>query len=188
MKTGLRSKKAVAEGWTIVLVDESGFRLLPALVKTWAPRGQTPILPVPLCWEHLSVIGAITPLGKLFTWVQERSVKGQALVFFLRHLLHHIPGKLLLIAALRSSVSSLTKPTSVSGWFACPLTPLNSTPLKPCGVFSNKPNSKTFAVTQSPNFALNYAVPLNVSATKPMSFRLVFTSNNATFRPFCLAL
>lgn len=80
-----------------MFVDESGFRLLPALVKTWAPRGQTPILRVPLRWEHLSVIGAITPLGKLYTWVQERSVNGQDLVFFLRHLLHHIPGKLLLI-------------------------------------------------------------------------------------------
>ena len=90
-------KKAIAEGRTIVFVDESGFRLLPALVRTWAPRGQTPVLRVPLSWEHLSVIGAITPQGKLYTWVQERSVKGQDLVFFLRHLLHHLPGKLLLI-------------------------------------------------------------------------------------------
>ncbi len=79
-----------------MFVDESGFRLLPALVKTWAPRGQTPILRVPLRWQHLSVIGAITLRGKLYTWVQERSVKGQDLVFFLRHLLHHMPGKLLL--------------------------------------------------------------------------------------------
>ena len=90
-------KKAIAEGWTVVFVDESGFRLLPALVRTWAPRGQRPILRVPLSWDHLSVIGAITPGGKLYSWVQERSVKGQDLVFFLRHLLHHIPGKLLLI-------------------------------------------------------------------------------------------
>lgn len=66
-----------------MFVDESGFRVLPALVRTWAPRGQTPVLPVPLSGEHLSVIGAITPRGKLYTWVQVRSVKGPDLVFFL---------------------------------------------------------------------------------------------------------
>lgn len=90
-------KKAVEEGWTIVFVDESGFSLLPAVVKTWAPRGQTPILHVPLSREHLSVIGGITLEGKLFTWVQAHSVKGPDCVFFLRHLLRQIPGKVLVV-------------------------------------------------------------------------------------------
>jgi hypothetical protein len=40
-------KKALEEGYTIVWGDESGFSLLPMLlpmaVRTWAPRGQTPI-------------------------------------------------------------------------------------------------------------------------------------------------
>jgi transposase len=78
-------------------VDESGFRLLPALVRTYAPRGQTPILRAPLKWEHLSVMAAVTPTGKLYTWVQARSVKGRDIVRFLRHLLHQIPGKLLIV-------------------------------------------------------------------------------------------
>ena len=78
-------------------MDESGFRLLPALVRTYAPRGQTPILRAPLKWEHLSVMAALTPAGKLYTWIQARSVKGRDIVRFLRHLLQQIPGKLLLV-------------------------------------------------------------------------------------------
>jgi transposase len=80
-----------------VFVDESGFQLLPSVVKTWAPRGQTPILHTPLTWKHLSVIGGITLTGKLFSWVLDHAVKGDDLVFFLRHLLKQIPGKVLVI-------------------------------------------------------------------------------------------
>jgi transposase len=80
-----------------VFVDEAGFYLLPAVVRTYAPRGQTPILRVPLTWDHLSVISAITPDGRLLTMVQEHAFDGIAIVGFLQHLLRHIPGKLLVI-------------------------------------------------------------------------------------------
>ncbi len=90
-------KKAKQEGRTIVFVDEAGFYLLPGVVRTYAPRGQTPILRVPLTRDHLSAISAITPQGKLFMRVQDDPFKGPAIVRFLRHLLGHIPGKLLII-------------------------------------------------------------------------------------------
>jgi len=92
-----RSKKALAEGRTLVFIDESGFRLLPLLVRTWAPRGKTPILRVPLSWKHLSAIAAITPQGKLFTRIQQRGFKAPDIVRFLQHLLRFLPGKLLII-------------------------------------------------------------------------------------------
>lgn len=89
-------KKARAEGRTIVFVDEAGFYLLAAAVYTWAPRGQTPILKYPM-WEHLSVISAITPAGKLYTWIQEKAFTGKDIVRFLKHLLRQIAGKILVI-------------------------------------------------------------------------------------------
>jgi hypothetical protein len=46
-------KKAEEEERTIVWVDEAGFYLLPMAVRTWAPRGQTPVLRVPLTHDHL---------------------------------------------------------------------------------------------------------------------------------------
>ena len=80
-----------------MFVDEAGFYLLPAVVRTYAPRGQTPILSVPLTRDHFSVIGAITPDGKLYTMFQDHAFKGPDIVRFLCHLLHHITGKLLII-------------------------------------------------------------------------------------------
>lgn len=90
-------KKAKQEGRTIVFVDEAGFYLLPAGVHTYAPRGQTPLLRVPLTRDHLSAISGITPNGKLYLTVQYGAFKGPAIVKFLRHLMRHIPGKLLII-------------------------------------------------------------------------------------------
>ncbi len=90
-------KKAEQEGRTLVWIDESGFYLLPALVRTYAPKGETPILQVPLSYDHLSVISAMTPEGQLLMQVQERAYKGPDVVRFLKHVLRHIPGKLLLL-------------------------------------------------------------------------------------------
>ena len=78
-------------------MDQSGFYLLPCVVRTYAPVGQTPILHEHLSRDHLSVISAITLEGKLLMMEQERSFKSQDVVRFLRHLLGQIPGKLLVI-------------------------------------------------------------------------------------------
>jgi transposase len=80
-----------------VYIDEAGFYLLAGAVYTYAPRGQTPVLRFPLTRDHLSVIGAITPDGKLYTMTKEGSFKGPDIVRFLRHLLRHIDGNLMAI-------------------------------------------------------------------------------------------
>ena len=90
-------KGAEEEGRTIVWVDESGFYLLPGVVRTYAPRGQTPILRVPLTRDHISAISGITMDGTLLLMVQERAFRSPDVVRFLKHLLRHIPGKLLVI-------------------------------------------------------------------------------------------
>jgi transposase len=90
-------KKADDEGRTIVWVDQSGFYLLPMAVRTWAPRGHTPILRVPLTHDHLAAIGGLTPDGRLFLQTQRQSYHSSDVVRFLRVLLRKISGKLLLI-------------------------------------------------------------------------------------------
>ena len=133
-------KKAEREGRTIVFVDEAGFYLLPAGVHTYAPRGQTPILRVPLTRDHLSAISAITPNGKLYMMVQDGAFKGPAIVKFLRHLMRHIPGKLLIIwDGLPAHRSQVVKDFLAQGatkrihWNSCPLTPQTSIPMKGSG-------------------------------------------------------
>jgi transposase len=90
-------KKASDEGRTVVWVDQSGFYLLPLAVRTWAPKGQTPLLRVPLTHDHLSAISGITADGRLFMQTQDHAYRSLDVVRFLRVLLRKIGGNLLVI-------------------------------------------------------------------------------------------
>jgi putative transposase len=80
-----------------VWVDEAGFYLLAGRVRTYAPRGQTPIITVPLTRDHLAVISGITGAGQMVMHVQTRAFNGAAVVRYLRHLLQQIAGQVLII-------------------------------------------------------------------------------------------
>jgi transposase len=80
-----------------VFVDESGFYLLPLVVATYAPRGQTPVLAETVTRDHLAVIGGVTPQGGLFWQIYERPLSGAEVVRFLKHLLRCLPGPLIVI-------------------------------------------------------------------------------------------
>jgi transposase len=90
-------KGAIKEGRTIVFADQSGFYLLPAVVRTYAPIGQTPILREELSRDHLSAMSAITLEGRLLMVEQEHAFKGEDVVRFLKHVMRQITGKLLII-------------------------------------------------------------------------------------------
>ena len=81
-------------------VDEASFYLLAGVVRSYAPRKHTPIVHVPLSRDHLSAISGITEEGELLLVMQERAykgVKGVDVVRFLKYLLRHIGGRLLVI-------------------------------------------------------------------------------------------
>ncbi len=85
------------EGRTVLFVDQSGFYLLPTVVRTYAPVGQTPVVQEKLSRDHLSVISGISLEGKLYMMEQQRSFKSPDIVRFLRHLMRQIEGKLLIV-------------------------------------------------------------------------------------------
>jgi transposase len=88
---------ARGEGRRLVFVDESGFYLLPGVVKTYSPRGQTPILQEWQTRDHLSVMGGLTPAGKLYVLVRETALNGAHTIEFLQHLLQQAGERLLVI-------------------------------------------------------------------------------------------
>lgn len=90
-------KRAVLERRLLVFVDESGFYLLPASLKTYAPIGETPILKVLHTRDHLSMMSAITPQGWLFTRTRYEALKGMDSVHFLTHVQSQTDRKLLVI-------------------------------------------------------------------------------------------
>jgi transposase len=85
------------EGRTIVFADQSGFYLLPMVVRTYAPIGQTPVLHQQLTRDHLSAMSGITLEGRLLMLEQERAFNGEDVVRFLKHLLGQIHGKVMVI-------------------------------------------------------------------------------------------
>jgi len=62
-------------------------------VRTWAPRGETPLLWVKLTLDHLSAISGITLDGRLFMQVRPISYDAEAVVGFLRVLLRKMRGQ-----------------------------------------------------------------------------------------------
>lgn len=66
-------------------------------MRTWAPKGETPILRCKLSYDHYSVISAITPAGQLYLTMQTKAFDSAAVIAFLEQLLKEIAGKLLII-------------------------------------------------------------------------------------------
>jgi transposase len=89
-------KNAEKEGRTIVFVDESGLSERPYRIRTWAPRGQTPVLQYHFNWNQLSAIAGIT-LWNFYFRLFPGSIGSREVVTFLSHLLCHIRRKLLVI-------------------------------------------------------------------------------------------
>jgi transposase len=56
-------KNAAKQGRLIVFIDESGLSERPTRVRTWAPKGQTPVLQYHFNWHQLSVDCAGGPAG-----------------------------------------------------------------------------------------------------------------------------
>jgi transposase len=90
-------RRARRERRVLVFEDESGFYLLPGVVRTYAPEAQTPVLHEKQTRDHLSVMGGMTPAGKVYTLARQESLNGLHCVEFLRHLLRVAGPRLLVI-------------------------------------------------------------------------------------------
>jgi transposase len=78
------------------LIDESGLSTRPHKVRTWSPRGRTPILQHHFNWKSLSVIAGITFYNFYFQ-LHDKSITSPQIIEFLGHLMRHVAGNLLII-------------------------------------------------------------------------------------------
>ena len=90
-------RRARRERRALVFEDESGFYLLPGVVRTYRPEGLTPVLREKQTRDHLSVMGGMTPEGKVYTLVRQESLNGLHCIEFLLHLLRVAGDRLLVI-------------------------------------------------------------------------------------------
>jgi transposase len=89
-------RRARRERRVLVFEDESGFYLLPGVVRTYAPRARTPVIPEMQTRDHLSVMGGMTPAGKVYTLVRQEPLNGLDSIEFLLHL-GRVAGRRLLV-------------------------------------------------------------------------------------------
>ncbi len=80
-------QQAHKERRTLVFIDEVGLYLLPGVVKTYAPRAHAPILHEWQTRDHLSVMGALSTEGRVWSLVRQTSLTGLETIEFLLHLL-----------------------------------------------------------------------------------------------------
>jgi transposase len=90
-------RQAVRERRTLVFIDASGIYLLPGVVRTYGPKGHTPVLAEKQSRDHLSVMAGVTLAGKLYTLVRQESLSSSHSVVFLKHLLVQTGTRLLVI-------------------------------------------------------------------------------------------
>jgi len=89
-------RRARRERRVLVFEDESGFYLLPGLVRTYAPQARTPVIREKQTRDHLSVLGGMTPAGKVYTLGRQEALNGSHSVEFLLHL-QRVAGPRLLV-------------------------------------------------------------------------------------------
>lgn len=89
--------RARRERRVLVFEDESGFYPVPGLVRTYAPRAQPPVVREKRTRDHRSVMGGMTPEGKVYTLARRESLNGSHSVEFPVHLRRAAGERLLVI-------------------------------------------------------------------------------------------
>jgi transposase len=90
-------KKAKRNRALILFLDETGLSVIPLVSRTWAPRGQTPILHHNGHWDKVSAITAVSPKGHLFFQMKLGAYDGASVIAFLRQLLRQVRNKIVLV-------------------------------------------------------------------------------------------
>ena len=90
-------KKKVAEGATVIYLDEVGFSLKGVRRRTWGVRGITPLVKLRANWEKLSTIGAITSDGRFFQHTKSGAIRSTDVIQFFQHLLRQVQGNIVVV-------------------------------------------------------------------------------------------
>jgi len=91
-------KKARQTRAKLIFLDESGFSERPSVRRTWAKRGQTPVLVAPFNWKRLSAIASLitTPAARrvgLCLRLQPGTVRQPQIIAYLKALKRQVRGR-----------------------------------------------------------------------------------------------
>lgn len=80
-----------------MIEDESGLSLIPLMGRTWAPRGETPVIEHNFNWERLSAMGGITLQGRIYFRVHDGTIRKEQVIEYLEQLLRQIKRHIVLL-------------------------------------------------------------------------------------------
>lgn len=89
-------KNCARDGRIIIFIDESGLSERPHRVRSWAPKGQTPVLQYSFTWKQLSAVAGVSFWSIYFKLVPG-TVRAPEIVAFLKALRRHLNGRKLLL-------------------------------------------------------------------------------------------
>ncbi|MGA7179592.1 MAG: IS630 family transposase [Thiobacillaceae bacterium] len=102
-------KKPRKEGRVIVFIDESNLSEQPTRVRTWAPKGQTPIIQFHFNWKQLSMMAGLSFTNAYFRF-HEGTIRSAQIVEFLKALVKQVGRRLLIVwDGLRAHRSRLVR-------------------------------------------------------------------------------
>ena len=81
----------------IVFIDESGLSERPTRVRTWAAKGQTPVIRFHFNWTHISIIAGLSRTNFMIR-LHEGSIKQEQHVEFLKALRAHLRRRATMLA------------------------------------------------------------------------------------------
>jgi transposase len=84
------------QGRIIVFVDESGLSERPTRTRTWAPKGETPVIQYHFNWKQLSVIAGLSHVRFYFR-LFPGAIKSAEIIEFLKALVATIGRQLLIV-------------------------------------------------------------------------------------------
>ena len=77
--------------------------MVPLIMRSWSPKGQTPLIRIAGGWRKISAISAISATPKrrrvnlFLQFHPQKNIRTQQVIQFFRHLLRHIPGTIILL-------------------------------------------------------------------------------------------
>ena len=91
--------KEHARRWQAMLYfqDESGVSLTAVMGKTWAPKGQTPVVKVTGKRGGFCVTSAISPAGKMIFRMEKEKVNAKVHIEFLEQIIKHHPHRKIIV-------------------------------------------------------------------------------------------
>lgn len=91
--------KVHARRWQAIIyfLDECGVSLIPVMGRTWAPKGETPVIKVTGHKGGLCVTSAVSPVGRMVFRIEKEKITGTVHTEFLEQMIKNHPRRKIIV-------------------------------------------------------------------------------------------